>query len=158
MKLHWQILLALLLALVAGLANNAITQFTGFNPYPVYEFIGALFLNALKMIIVPLIMASIVTGMANLNHDHAFARLGSKTLIYYLATSALAIFTGLLMVNLIQPGLVDGKPARDLLALHAETSMVTEQLSGTTGNDVLEVFLRMVGCAHRVYVGDEELV
>ncbi len=94
--LHWQILIALVLSVLYGIA---------FPNYVSYvSWMGTLFLNALKMVIVPLILSSIISGVANIGGAESFGRLGLKTLGYYLLTSLLAILTGLILVNLIQPG------------------------------------------------------
>ncbi len=96
LALHWQILIALVLSILFGI-------FLG--DYVVYvAWMGKLFINALKMVIVPLILSSIISGVANIGGAESFGRLGLKTLGYYLLTSLLAILTGLVLVNLIQPG------------------------------------------------------
>jgi proton glutamate symport protein len=95
-KLHWQILIALVLSILFGLF------FTGYVKY--VTWIGDLFLRALKMIIVPLILTSIISGVANIGGASNLGKLGLKTLTYYLVTSLFAILVGLSMVNLIQPG------------------------------------------------------
>ena len=64
-----------------------------------------LFLQLLKMIIVPLILTSIVSGVLSIGDARGLGRIGAKTLVYYLVTSTLAILTGLVLVNLIRPGL-----------------------------------------------------
>lgn len=74
------------------------------NVIVVVRFAGDLFLRLLKMITVPLIMTSLITGVSNLGQHGGFGRLFSRTILYYAATSALAIFTGIVMVNMIQPG------------------------------------------------------
>jgi Na+/H+-dicarboxylate symporter len=96
LKLHWQILIALILAIFFGLF------FTGYVKY--ITWVGDLFLRALKMIIVPLILTSIISGVANIGGASDLGKLGLKTLTYYLVTSLLAILVGLTMVNLIRPG------------------------------------------------------
>ncbi len=68
------------------------------------KFIGDLFLRMLKMITVPLILTSLVTGVAGLGQHGGFGRMISRTMIYYLVTSMLAIITGIILVDLIQPG------------------------------------------------------
>ncbi len=94
--LHWQILIALVLSVLFGIF---------FGEYISYvSWMGTLFLNALKMVIVPLILSSIISGVANIGGAESFGRLGIKTLGYYMLTSLLAILTGLILVNLIRPG------------------------------------------------------
>ena len=144
LAMHWQILGALGLAVLAGLALSPDSALFGVPALAVLDFAGQLFLNALKMIIVPLIVSSIVVGIGNLGSG-SFGRLGGKTLLYYMTTSALAITIGLLLVNLFQPGLLgDGRPAGEALNLHADTAAVTEQVGGRGGADVVAVFLRMI--------------
>ena len=96
-KLHWQVLLAMLAGILAGLAG-------GETVVPWVGWMGTLFIRLLKMIIVPLILASIVSGVASIGAGRDLGRLFSKTLGYYVLSSALAIFAGLLAVNLIRPG------------------------------------------------------
>ena len=108
MKLHWQILIALLLAVILGLATGMDATFMGIRFFDIYTFLGTLFLNALKMLIVPLIMSSIITGIAGVGASGAMGRLGGKTLLYYMTTSLFAILVGMLLVNIIAPGIVDG--------------------------------------------------
>ncbi len=96
LAMHWQILIALVVGVVFGIF------FPGGVPY--VGWMGTLFLNALKMMIVPLILFSIINGMVNLGTGKNLGRLGFKTLLYYLMTSFFAIVTGLVLVNVIQPG------------------------------------------------------
>ncbi len=70
----------------------------------VAKSIGDIFLRLLKMITVPLIATSLVTGVAGLGETSRFRKLFGRTMLYYVCTSLLAITTGLLMVNLIRPG------------------------------------------------------
>ena len=69
-----------------------------------FEFVGDLFLKALKMLIVPLIMASIVVGITGLGDVRNLGRVGGLTLAYYAVTTGLAVAMGIVMVNLIRPG------------------------------------------------------
>lgn len=87
---------------------------TGAGVVAFCEYIGKLFLQALKMIIVPLIFSSIVIGIAGLGRIEGFGRLGLKTIGYYTLTSFFAIVIGLSMVNLFKPGLKDGKPNEEI--------------------------------------------
>ena len=67
-------------------------------------WLGDLFLNALKMIIIPLIVASVISGIGALGDVRKLGRLGGSTLLYYGFTTAVAVFIGLVVVNIIQPG------------------------------------------------------
>jgi len=68
------------------------------------EWLGILFLDTLKMTIIPLIVAAVISGVASLGDVRKLGKLGGLTVTYYAATTALAVLTGLILVNLIQPG------------------------------------------------------
>jgi Na+/H+-dicarboxylate symporter len=124
-KLHWQILIALIIGVIYGLL------FTNYVQY--VTWMGELFLRALKMIIVPLIVTSIVSGVTNIGDAQNLGRLGLKTFTYYISTSLFAIVTGLILVNLIQPGVgVD-------IGLKKEVP----ELAASSG-DLWEIIMRMV--------------
>jgi Na+/H+-dicarboxylate symporter len=96
-KLHWQILIALSLGVIYGI------YFPGYALY--VSWMGELFLRALKMLIVPLIMSSMIVGVSNIGNADNLGRLGLKTIGFYLFTSLIAILTGLFLVNIIKPGI-----------------------------------------------------
>ncbi len=74
--------------------------------YIVYvKWLGDLFMRGLRMVIIPLILSSIIAGVANIGNAENLGRLGLKTMGYYVITSTLAIVTGLAFVNIIEPGL-----------------------------------------------------
>lgn len=68
------------------------------------EWLGILFLDTLKMTIIPLIVAAVISGIASLGDVRKLGKLGGLTVTYYAATTALAVLTGLILVNIIQPG------------------------------------------------------
>lgn len=68
------------------------------------SWMGVIFLRALKMIIIPLILSSLISGVTNIGSGSTLGRLGLKTMSYYVATSIFAILTGLVLVNIIRPG------------------------------------------------------
>lgn len=143
LALHWQIMIALLLALVFGLILSPASSLFSISVLSVLTFFGSLFLNALKMLIVPLVVSSIIVGMMELRPD-SLGRLGAKTLIYYASTSLVAILIGLSVVNMLQPGIVEGVPAKDIIGLSSDTGSVISKVEGRGAGDIAEVFLRMV--------------
>jgi proton glutamate symport protein len=144
LKLHWQILIALILAVIAGSLAGTDAGLFGLRFYAVFDFIGTLFLNALKMLIVPLVMSSIIVGIAGIGSGGAFGKLGLKTLAYYLTTTLFAVLVGLIVVNMVAPGMVDGEPAKHLVGLSQDTSDVAAKVAGKGAGDLVGVFLRMV--------------
>jgi Na+/H+-dicarboxylate symporter len=144
LKLHWQILIALALAVVVGSLTGKEAGLFGVSFYSIFDFVGKLFLNALKMLIVPLIVSSIIIGIAGIGGSGGLGRLGGKTLLYYATTSLLAILLGLMVVNLVAPGIVDGQPAKDIIGLGANTESFADKVEGKGAGDVVDVFLRMI--------------
>ena len=139
LALHWQILIALGFAILMGWLTGTDGTVLGVHWIAIYDFIGTLFLNALKMVVVPLVTAAIITGMASIAKQGGFGRLGIKTLGYYLMTSAIAIVIGITLVNIIQPGVSDQPPPQ----IAANTDL-QQKLAGRDVGDIAEVFLRMV--------------
>lgn len=139
--LHWQILIALIISVPLGLffGKDGVVDLTG-----AFHFAGAIFLNALKMIVVPLIVSAIITGVSNISSEKGFARMGGKTILYYITTSTIAILTGLILVNLFKPGIIGGQPAKDLLALTPLTESQLGSISGKDQSEIFSIFLRMV--------------
>lgn len=144
MKLHWQIFIAIGLAIVAGVSTGETAGIGSFQFYDAYVFLGTLFLNALKMLIVPLIFSSIICGIGNMGNLGGLGRLGGKTITYYLSTSVVAILIGLLLVNVVEPGIIDGEPVRDRVGLTADISDIAAKVEGKGAGDLTGIFLRMV--------------
>lgn len=101
-KLHWQIIIGLVLGLIWGLFSSV----AGLNEFT-SEYIrpfGDIFVTLLKLIAIPLVLASLVVGISNLNDMSKLSRMGGKTIGIYMITTTLAIIIGLTVVNVIQPG------------------------------------------------------
>lgn len=144
LALHWQIAIAISLAVVAGLLGGADAEIAGIKLLAVYAFLGTLFLNALKMLIVPLVSASIISGMAGIGGDN-LERLGGKTLLFYAASSLVAILIGLTVVNIIQPGVGDTEAlAASLSSENAELNATLAKVEGRSAADIVQVFERMI--------------
>ncbi|ORU91384.1 MAG: sodium:dicarboxylate symporter [Cycloclasticus sp. symbiont of Poecilosclerida sp. N] len=144
MKLHWKIFIAIGLAVVAGISTGETAGIGSFRFYDAYVFLGTLFLNALKMLIVPLILSSIVCGIGNMGNLGGLGRLGGKTIAYYISTSVVAILIGLLLVNIVEPGIIAGEPVRDRVGLTEDISDITAKIEGKGAGDLTGIFLRMV--------------
>jgi len=145
-KLHWQILAALILSGIFGVLWKKDTIILGIQVVAACEFIGTLFLNALKMIVVPLIVSTIVSGMIGLGSEKNFGRMGLKTLVYYMSTGLIAILIGLILVNVVQPGNVDLNTAQRMkdLAKDTDTKSILSEAKGRTGADIAPIFERMI--------------
>ncbi|MGQ0528535.1 MAG: dicarboxylate/amino acid:cation symporter [Panacagrimonas sp.] len=133
--LHWQVAISLVAAVLAGV---------WVGPDPVFleacGFVGKLFLNALKMIVVPLIMAAIISGLASVVDAGGLGRMGLKTLAYYLGTGLIAVLTGLLFINLLSPGVIDGQAAGPYIGLSENSETVLAGIEGKGASEFLSVF------------------
>ena len=101
-KLHWQIIIGLITGTIYGIVAAAYgwTQFTTdwIAPW------GTIFMNLLKLIAVPLVLGSLVTGVASLSNLARLSRIGGKTIGIYVTTTAIAVTLGLVLVNVVRPG------------------------------------------------------
>ncbi|NQV78662.1 MAG: dicarboxylate/amino acid:cation symporter, partial [Lutibacter sp.] len=103
LALHWQILLGMVVGVLVGLI---MTQFDGGKEI-VQDWIkpfGKIFINALKLIAVPLILASLIKGVSDLKDISKLSKMGGRTIGIYLITTVIAVSIGLLLVNIIKPG------------------------------------------------------
>lgn len=103
-KLHWQIIIGLILGLLWGLLSSQI-GFGHFTDNWVKPF-GTIFVRLLELIAVPLVLTSLIVGITSLSDIRKLSRMGTKTIGIYLVTTICAITIGLVMVNLIKPGKV----------------------------------------------------
>lgn len=101
-KLHWQIIIGLVLGLLFGIVAAG-QGWGGFTSDWIAPF-GTIFLNLLKLIAVPLILASLITGVASLSDVKKLSRIGGKTIGIYIGTTVIALIIGLTVVNVLQPG------------------------------------------------------
>ncbi len=132
--LHWQILIAIGVGALTGYLTGPDARIFGVTLLSVFDFLGTLFVNALKMLVVPLITASVISGVAGLGSPGDLGRLGGKTLLFYVVTTLVAVVVALTFVNIVRPGIIDGEPARELLAFEVTTAEVAGKVEGGAGN------------------------
>src|SRR5690349_11602993 len=111
---------------------------------PIFDLVGSMFINLLKMIIVPLILASVITGVAGLGAGPDLGRLGGKTLTFYVITTLLAVLIALAVVNLVEPGVKDGAPVGANLALTEDAATVTKDVKARADTSVLDTIKGIV--------------
>ncbi len=141
LKLHWQIFIGLAAGILFGFLSRAF-HFQSLVTDDV-SVLGTIFIRALRMIIVPLILSSIISGVTSIGTAESFGRLSLKTLIYYISTSLFAILTGLVLVNLIQPG-VGAKLGFEKMPdnLAANVDKIGDTLLGIIPTNPLEAMVR----------------
>ncbi|MGA0049005.1 MAG: dicarboxylate/amino acid:cation symporter [Flavobacteriaceae bacterium] len=103
LALHWKILIGMALGVLVGIGLS----FFSFGPEFIKDYIkpfGSLFINLLKLIAVPLILASLIKGISDLKDISKLSQMGGRTIVTYLITTLTAVSIGLILVNIIQPG------------------------------------------------------
>lgn len=102
LALHWKIIIGLVLGIIWALLSSKM-GWSAFTVNWIAPF-GTIFINLLKLIAVPLVLVSIISGVANIGDPASLGRMGGKTLIAYLLTTLFAVSLGLVLVNTIKPG------------------------------------------------------
>jgi len=103
LALHWKILIGMGLGVLFGLSLSFVPQGSQFISDYIKPF-GTIFINLLKLIAVPLILASLIKGVSDLKDISKLSQMGGRTIITYLITTLTAVTIGLILVNVIQPG------------------------------------------------------
>ena len=143
-KLHWRIILGLLLGVLYGIlaANMAWVDWTEDWIAP----FGTIFVNLLKLIAVPLVLSSLICGVASLSDLRQLSRIGGKTIAIYVITTVIAVCVGLITVNLIEPGKQVPKEMRERLQQTYEQNVSGRQrdASITKERGPLQAFVDIV--------------
>ena len=155
MQLHTKILIGLVLGVALGLGANLLDVGWLTTALVALEPIGTAFIRLITMVVVPLVVASLLIGTASLGDLRKLGRIGGKTVVYYLATTAVAVGIGLLLSNLVLPGSRIDPTTRDELSaafageaeekmeLAAEKPSITETLLGMIPRNPFESAARM---------------
>lgn len=144
LALHWQILIALALAAVAGLLTGTEAELFGVSYLGIYNLIGTLFINALKMLIVPLVASAMINSISRIGSARGFGRLGLRTVLLYSITTVMAVFIGVLLINIVNPGLSGGQSVGVQLGLDARAAQVAQNVKIGVGEGLTNVLLGVV--------------
>lgn len=101
--LHWKILIGMALGVICGLILSFVDGGGAFVGNYIKPF-GTIFINLLKLIAIPLILASLIKGVSDLQDISKLSQMGGRTILTYVATTLIAVTIGLILVNSIQPG------------------------------------------------------
>ncbi len=144
MKQHkglWIVIGAIVFGMTVGVLTQKGHVYAGIEPYaylyPVYALGGQLFINALMLLVVPLVASSIMAGVARIGGEQSFGRLGAKTFGLYLTTNLLGILVGLFFVNLFQPGSVIPPEA-------VSSAANTASVSSASGLNLGDILLKII--------------
>lgn len=142
----WGVFVAIALAIIFGSWVGNQASVFGITFYAIFDVLGTIFLNALTLVVVPLVSSSIITGISRIGNEGAFGRLGGKMFTFYIGTSLLAILIGLLFVNLIHPGASHIAPPEGGMALNElpnhEGQAFVQVLVSIIPSNVLAAFSR----------------
>ena len=125
--LHWKILIGMF----AGILFGVIFSLLSFGPAFISDWIkpfGTIFINALKLIAMPLILASLIKGVSDLKDISKLSVMGGRTVGIYICTTVVAVVLGLILVNLIAPGDQIGATTREELLAAYQGSAEEKQL------------------------------
>ena len=103
MKLHWKIIIGMVAGVIFGLLMSQ-TSFGSELISDWFKPFGTIFINLLKLIAMPLILASLIKGISDLKDISKLSTIGTRTLGVYICTTVLAVIIGLVLVNIVQPG------------------------------------------------------
>ncbi len=105
-KLFWMVLLAIGLAIAAGWTTGTTMGIGGVTFYQIYELMGKVFLNALTLVVIPLVASSIITGIARIGAESSFGRLGGKTFSFFFLNILCAVLLGWSLMMIFDPAAV----------------------------------------------------
>lgn len=138
-----KVFVAIILAILAGWITGPTTEIFGVSFLKIYTLIGQLFLNALTLVVVPLVVSSIITGTAKMGSEHSFGKLGIKTFGFYIATTLSAIIVGVILSLVISPG--SFQEASSLASLQTNTSdLANTQLQNGTFEKFSQILYRLI--------------
>jgi Na+/H+-dicarboxylate symporter len=148
MQLYTKITIGLILGAIVGaivnLAGWAVQPWWADGALPFLNFLGSAFIRAITMIVIPLVAASLLVGVASLGDLRKLGRMGGKTLGYYLMTTAVAITIGLSLATLIKPGSRINPESRDALAAEFSEQAAGRLQAAAERPAVWEVLLNMI--------------
>ncbi|ASV32051.1 dicarboxylate/amino acid:cation symporter [Maribacter cobaltidurans] len=128
LELHWQILIGMLLGILFGFLMTQVDWGKDFVGDWIQPF-GTIFVKLLKLIAIPLILASLIKGISDLKDISKFRNIGLRTIIIYIATTIVAITIGLVLVNLLKPGEgISEETIAKLTETYANDSGVTSKM------------------------------
>lgn len=140
--LHWQMLGAIALGGLTGLWLNGQQLAADHALMTTLQLLGQLFMNGLKLIVIPLVVSSIIVSISTIGDE--IGRMGRSTFSYYIGSLVAAVLVGVLCVNLLQPGVSQGQPLSQLMSLPADTAGALDKVKDKSLGDALDIFLSLV--------------
>ena len=126
LALHWKIIIGMVLGVLFGIFGSQISWGSSFISDWIKPF-GTIFINLLKLIAMPLILASLIKGVSDLKDISKLSKIGGRTVIIYLCTTVLAVIIGLFLVNTISPGSTINENTRNELMISYKSEAEKKQ-------------------------------
>ena len=142
-KRPWAVFAAIILAIFFGSWVGKDASLFGITFYAIFDVLGTIFLNALTLVVVPLVSSSIISGISRIGAEGGFGRLGGKMFTFYIGTSIMAILIGLIFVNIINPG-ASHLHAPETLSEAKELSVLKDSISNKEGAALVQVLISIV--------------
>lgn len=139
----WIVILAILLGMASGSMAGTTGGIFGITFFSIFDLIGKLFINSLMLIVVPLVSASIITGIARIGNENTMGRLGLKIFGFYIFTSFIAILIGLFAVNVFNPGAFFTEHGSTAISAEA-AAQLKEDLASGHGLSISAVILQII--------------
>ena len=124
----------ILLAMIAGAVLGVVGGLWAGDFMLHIKFLGVIFLNALKMVVIPLVVASMIVGVTSLGDIRTLGRTGGKTLIFYLVTTGFSVAVGLILVNILKPG----------VGIEIWDAAVPEMVAASKGKTLIDVITGLI--------------
>ena len=142
-KRPWGVFLAIILAIIFGSWVGKQGAVFGISLYATVDLLGTIFLNALTLVVVPLVSSSIISGISRIGNEGGFGKLGAKMFLFYIGTSIAAILIGLFFVNLIGPGTSHITPAMNEFEM-GQITQLQDQIKNQEGKTFVNFLLQII--------------
>ena len=139
----FKVFIAIILAIIAGYFAGKEAAIAGIAYVRIFDLIGQLFLNALTLVVVPLVASSIITGVARIGAEKSFAKLGGRTFFFFVLTVILASFVGFLVITIANPGAIFGADVKDILT-NGNFDILAAKTSSGVFNNVENLLFRLI--------------
>lgn len=138
----YKVFIAIVLAFAAGWLAGPDGAIGGVAYLQIFNLIGQLFLNALSLVVVPLVASSIITGTARMGAEHSFGKLGAKVFGFFILTSFLAILVGLAVALVVEPGV--GSHTANLEVANQKLAEIKMQADSGMFNKIEQILLKVI--------------
>jgi proton glutamate symport protein len=146
-KLLWQVLIAMVLGVLVGTFTGTERTFLGINLYTMYSNLGQLFINALMLVVVPLVTSSLIVSISKISGENGFGRLGLKTILVFLSLNFIAILVGLVVAAIFSSTLQASALSMKAMqgtGLLAPTTMSAYETGGGVWSIIMQIIPRNI--------------